>query len=140
MREVTSHACSNAGERALHEVLFPVEWFLQTFARLSCNSFSVSDDELRPVGSALMPSVAMLNHSCRPSCVAVFSFGGAGGGRSGAGTGGVVARIRTPRPIAAGEKLSISYIGLVQSRSFVVLLHQPLRGVRGCRRLGAVQR
>ena len=72
VREVTSHACLNAGERQLHATLFPVEWFLQTFARLSCNSFSVSDDELRPIGSSLLPSIAMLNHSCRPNAIATF--------------------------------------------------------------------
>ena len=115
VREVTVHACSTAAERELHSSLFSIDWYLGCFARLSCNSFSVCDDELRPVGSALFPTVAMLNHSCLPNAVAMFSFAGVGGGVSGSGS--VQVKVRAIRRIHAGEEVCISYIGLAQPRS-----------------------
>lgn len=116
VREVTLHACATDLERQVHAQLFSVHWFLDLFAKLSCNSFSVCDDELRPVGSALCPTVAMINHSCAPNAVATFCFAGVGGGPA-SGGGKPAVKIRAIRALRPGEEVCISYIGLAQPAS-----------------------
>jgi hypothetical protein len=44
----------------------------QLLSMLSCNCHTVCDDELRPLGLALYPTGALVNHSCQPSAVQTF--------------------------------------------------------------------
>ena len=111
VREVTLHACPTDAQKSLHSSLLSISWFQTVFARINCNAFSVCDAELKPVGSALFPTVSMINHSCTPNAVAMFSFGGEGGG------GGLSVRICSIARIAPGEQLTLSYIGLAQPAS-----------------------
>ena len=39
-----------------------------TLCRLSVNSHTVTDAELRPVGAGIYPLAALANHSCDPNC------------------------------------------------------------------------
>lgn len=104
VREVTLYACNNAAERELHARLLPLDWMVRTFARLTCNVFTVVDDELRPMGHALFPSANMINHSCQPNAIAQFDV-----------SAGVRVSIRAIRRIEAGQEVNISYVGLAQS-------------------------
>ena len=106
-REVTVRICDNEAERAEHARLFPIEWYVNMFGRLACNGFSVCDDELRPIGLSIFPTSSMVNHSCRPNAVAIFDLVGASGAAC-------RINIRAIRPIASGEEVCISYIGLTQ--------------------------
>jgi len=50
---------------------------------------------MRPIGIGLYPIAALVNHSCVPNCVAIFS--------------GSELRIRAIRPIKPGDEITISY-------------------------------
>uniref|UniRef100_A0A6P8QDI8 [histone H3]-lysine(4) N-trimethyltransferase n=1 Tax=Geotrypetes seraphini TaxID=260995 RepID=A0A6P8QDI8_GEOSA len=45
---------------------------LEFFAKVTCNSFTISDGEMQEVGVGLYPSMSLLNHSCDPNCVIIF--------------------------------------------------------------------
>ncbi|XP_029449811.1 histone-lysine N-methyltransferase SMYD3 [Rhinatrema bivittatum] len=72
---------------------------LEYFAKVTCNSFTISDGEMQEVGVGLYPSMSLLNHSCDPNCVIVFE--------------GRCLLLRTIREIQLGEELTISYIDVM---------------------------
>ncbi|CAM9769906.1 unnamed protein product, partial [Phaeothamnion confervicola] len=76
-------------------------WLL--LGRIACNTFTVTDDDLRPVGIALYPAAASAgNHSCRPALCATFL--------------GRTLRLRCIRPVVAGTELMLSYTDLARPR------------------------
>uniref|UniRef100_A0A8K9X5Z6 [histone H3]-lysine(4) N-trimethyltransferase n=1 Tax=Oncorhynchus mykiss TaxID=8022 RepID=A0A8K9X5Z6_ONCMY len=70
---------------------------LSLLAKLTCNCFTVSDGELQEIGVGLYPSMSLLNHDCRPSCVMLFE--------------GETLHLRAARDMRPAEELTISYIG-----------------------------
>jgi SET and MYND domain-containing protein len=45
----------------------------QLLATFACNSHTICDEELRPIGVGLYPLGALINHGCRPNCVQTFA-------------------------------------------------------------------
>ncbi|KAG2493715.1 hypothetical protein HYH03_008228 [Edaphochlamys debaryana] len=74
----------------------------QLLARLAANCHTVADEELRPLGAALYPTGALVNHSCTPSCAQAFR--------------GATLQLRALRPLAPGDELTIAYTELAASR------------------------
>nr|XP_006817727.1 PREDICTED: histone-lysine N-methyltransferase SMYD3-like [Saccoglossus kowalevskii] len=73
------------------------------FGRMTSNSFSVCDSEMKPIGVGIYPSASLLNHSCDPNCVAVFN--------------GTDLCIRAVKPISVGDECVISYIEMMSTTS-----------------------
>ncbi|XP_048841092.1 N-lysine methyltransferase SMYD2-like isoform X1 [Brienomyrus brachyistius] len=69
------------------------------FAQVNCNGFTVEDEELSHLGSALFPDVALMNHSCCPNAIVTYS--------------GTVAMVRAVANIHPGEEIFTSYIDLL---------------------------
>ncbi|XP_043860495.1 histone-lysine N-methyltransferase SMYD3 isoform X2 [Dromiciops gliroides] len=44
----------------------------ESFAKVICNGFTISNGEMQEVGVGLYPSMSLLNHSCDPNCAIVF--------------------------------------------------------------------
>ncbi|XP_030052320.1 histone-lysine N-methyltransferase SMYD3 [Microcaecilia unicolor] len=72
---------------------------LEFFAKVACNSFTISDGEMQEVGVGLYPSMSLLNHSCDPNCEIIFE--------------GQRLLLRTIKEIQISEELTISYIDLM---------------------------
>uniref|UniRef100_A0A6P8Q3E3 [histone H3]-lysine(4) N-trimethyltransferase n=1 Tax=Geotrypetes seraphini TaxID=260995 RepID=A0A6P8Q3E3_GEOSA len=72
---------------------------LEFFAKVTCNSFTISDGEMQEVGVGLYPSMSLLNHSCDPNCVIIFE--------------GQRLLLRTIKEIQISEELMISYIDIM---------------------------
>eukprot|EP00960_Hanusia_phi_P007857 224857-Hanusia_phi.AAC.1 len=69
---------------------------MEDICRLSCNCYTIVDEEERAVGIGLFPIAALMNHSCSPSCVQSFH--------------GRRMQLRALRDIEEGEELTLSYI------------------------------
>lgn len=67
--------------------------------QIQTNAFSRSEPETRQDGIFMHPTLAMVNHSCVPNALVVFS--------------NRKAFLRALRPIATGEEIEISYIGML---------------------------
>ena len=63
---------------------------------LEVNAFGICDKQLLRAGTGLYSPSNLLNHSCRPNCVAVFR--------------GRRQFVVSNRPIKEGEELTISYV------------------------------
>ncbi|XP_058249309.1 N-lysine methyltransferase SMYD2-B [Hemibagrus wyckioides] len=72
---------------------------LTLFAQVHCNGFTVEDEELSHVGSALFPDVALMNHSCCPNVIVTYR--------------GTLAEVRAVKDISPGEEIFTSYIDLL---------------------------
>ena len=72
-----------------------VKLILHVFSILEVNAFGISDKTLLRAGTGLYSPTNLLNHSCRPNCVAVFR-----------GRTQFVVPVRNIQP---GEELTISY-------------------------------
>lgn len=48
---------------------------LQAIDKFSINSFSLTEIDLTNIGVAILPSIALINHSCKPNCSVVFPNG-----------------------------------------------------------------
>eukprot|EP00961_Rhodomonas_salina_P120965 1628151-Rhodomonas_salina.2 len=70
--------------------------------RLHLNAFTLTDDDLRPVGMGLYPVAALLNHDCAPNCVPTMH--------------GTTLHVRASRDIRAGEELRVSYVDEAEER------------------------
>ncbi|XP_072177068.1 histone-lysine N-methyltransferase SMYD3-like [Diadema setosum] len=75
---------------------------LQLFAAAVCNSFSVCDTDLNSCGVGIYLRSSLLNHSCDPNCVAVFS--------------GITLQVRAIRDLKEGEECTISYVDCLLPR------------------------
>lgn len=64
--------------------------------KLHCNTYTIWDNELRPVGIGIYPFSSLMNHSCDPNCIILYI--------------GTKQVIRTIKPLQKGEELQISYI------------------------------
>uniref|UniRef100_A0A4W4GUJ0 [histone H3]-lysine(4) N-trimethyltransferase n=1 Tax=Electrophorus electricus TaxID=8005 RepID=A0A4W4GUJ0_ELEEL len=72
---------------------------VQLFAQVNCNGFTIEDEELSHLGSAVFPDVALMNHSCSPNVIVTYK--------------NTVAEVRAVREISPGEELFNSYIDLL---------------------------
>ena len=91
--------------------------------RLSCNVFSVTDAELRPIGIGLYVFAAAANHSCMPTAVVTFR--------------GSTMEMRTVVPLAAGQEVTIGYVDLCRPRRIRRLdLKDSHHFLCNCRRCG----
>ncbi|XP_063299905.1 N-lysine methyltransferase SMYD2 [Pelobates fuscus] len=69
------------------------------FAQVNCNGFTIEDEELSHLGSAIFPDVALMNHSCCPNVIVTYK--------------GTVAEVRAVQEINAGDEIFTSYIDLL---------------------------
>ncbi|XP_030874512.1 N-lysine methyltransferase SMYD2-like isoform X2 [Leptonychotes weddellii] len=63
------------------------------FAQVNCNGFTVEDEELSHLGSAIFPDVALMNHSCCPNVIVTYK--------------GTLAEVRAVQEISPGEEVSV---------------------------------
>ncbi|RMZ77444.1 hypothetical protein DV738_g4338, partial [Chaetothyriales sp. CBS 135597] len=83
----------------------PLALILRICCILTVNCLTLTDAVLEPVGIALDPLAALLNHSCEPSCVIRFDILGS-------------ISVDVLRPISSGEELTISYIDNTQPLNY----------------------
>ncbi|NXV31542.1 SMYD2 methyltransferase, partial [Rissa tridactyla] len=69
------------------------------FAQVNCNGFTIEDEELSHLGSAIFPDVALMNHSCCPNVIVTYK--------------GTLAEVRAVKEIEPGEEVFTSYIDLL---------------------------
>ncbi|XP_072545984.1 N-lysine methyltransferase SMYD2-A isoform X3 [Salminus brasiliensis] len=67
--------------------------------QVNCNGFTIEDEELSHLGSAVFPDVALMNHSCSPNVIVTYK--------------GTVAEVRAVQEINPGEEIFNSYIDLL---------------------------
>ncbi|XP_071335329.1 N-lysine methyltransferase SMYD2-A-like [Trachinotus anak] len=72
---------------------------LTLFSQVACNGFTIEDDELSHIGTAVYPDVALINHSCLPSVVVTYN--------------GMSAEVRAVQNMKPGDEVLISYIDLL---------------------------
>ncbi|XP_049335007.1 N-lysine methyltransferase SMYD2-B isoform X5 [Astyanax mexicanus] len=72
---------------------------LTLFAQVNCNGFTVEDEELSHLGSAVFPDVALMNHSCCPNAIVTYR--------------GTLAEVRAVQDVSAGDEILTSYIDLL---------------------------
>ncbi|KAM4633885.1 N-lysine methyltransferase SMYD2-B [Polymixia lowei] len=72
---------------------------LALFSQVACNGFTVEDEELSHMGTAVYPDVALINHSCLPSVIVTYK--------------GTVAEVRAVQHMKPGDEVLISYIDLL---------------------------
>ncbi|XP_063078537.1 N-lysine methyltransferase SMYD2-A-like [Engraulis encrasicolus] len=72
---------------------------LSIFSQVTCNGFTVEDEELSHLGSAVYPDVALINHSCSPSVIVAYK--------------GALAEIRAVQNMKPGDEILTSYIDLL---------------------------
>ncbi|XP_077570070.1 N-lysine methyltransferase SMYD2-A [Stigmatopora nigra] len=72
---------------------------IELFAQVNCNGFTIEDEELSHLGSAVFPDVALMNHSCSPNVIVTYK--------------GTVAEVRAVKEISPGEEVFNSYIDLL---------------------------
>ncbi|KAF1393002.1 hypothetical protein PFLUV_G00033880 [Perca fluviatilis] len=71
----------------------------ELFAQVNCNGFTIEDEELSHLGSAVFPDVALMNHSCSPNVIVTYK--------------GTVAEVRAVQEINPGDEIFNSYIDLL---------------------------
>ncbi|XP_061742294.1 N-lysine methyltransferase SMYD2-like isoform X2 [Nerophis ophidion] len=72
---------------------------LSLFSQVSCNGFTIEDEELFHMGTAVYPDLALINHSCLPSVIVTYS--------------GTRADVRAVKDMKPGDEVLISYIDLL---------------------------
>uniref|UniRef100_A0A8C6KWY8 [histone H3]-lysine(4) N-trimethyltransferase n=1 Tax=Nothobranchius furzeri TaxID=105023 RepID=A0A8C6KWY8_NOTFU len=85
----SKHINDLPGDQALTEL----------FAQVNCNGFTIEDEELSHLGSAVFPDVALMNHSCSPNVIVTYK--------------GTAAEVRAVKEIDPGEEIFNSYIDLL---------------------------
>ena len=85
---------------------------LDLVCQFSCNSFTLTDSDLNPLGVCMHASMAMINHACTPNAAVVFPFGGAakGGQQKWRDGEDKIMQLVALRAIEPGEELLISYV------------------------------
>ncbi|XP_034402913.1 histone-lysine N-methyltransferase SMYD1a [Cyclopterus lumpus] len=70
------------------------------FGIIKCNGFTLSDQRGRQaVGLGLFPNLCLVNHDCRPNCVAILNHG--------------KVELRAVGTVSEGEELTVSYVDLL---------------------------
>lgn len=98
---------------------------LDLVCQFSCNSFTLTDSDLNPLGICMHPSMAMINHACTPNAAVVFPFGGAAKSGQQKWNDGEdrIMQLVALRAIEPGEELLISYVDIAdtyeQRRSYL---------------------
>ncbi|XP_038143466.1 N-lysine methyltransferase SMYD2-like isoform X1 [Cyprinodon tularosa] len=72
---------------------------LTLFSQVACNGFTIEDDELSHIGTAVYPDVALINHSCLPSVIVTYNC--------------TSAEVRAVQDMKPGDEVLISYIDLL---------------------------
>lgn len=72
---------------------------LSLFSQVACNGFTIEDEELSHLGTAVYPNVALINHNCLPNTIITFK--------------GTSAQIRAVKDMKPGDEVFISYIDLL---------------------------
>ncbi|KAG7279139.1 hypothetical protein CRUP_022334 [Coryphaenoides rupestris] len=72
---------------------------IELFGQVNCNGFTIEDEELSHLGSAVFPDVALMNHSCSPNVIVTYN--------------GTVAEVRAVQDINPGDEVFNSYIDLL---------------------------
>ncbi|XP_030638146.1 N-lysine methyltransferase SMYD2-like [Chanos chanos] len=72
---------------------------LRIFSQVNCNGFTVEDEELSHLGSAIFPDVALMNHSCHPNVIVTYR--------------GIMAEVRAVQDISPNDEVYTSYIDLL---------------------------
>ncbi|XP_054617718.1 N-lysine methyltransferase SMYD2-like isoform X2 [Dunckerocampus dactyliophorus] len=72
---------------------------LSLFSQVSCNGFTIEDEELSHMGTAVYPDVALINHSCLPSVIVTYDR--------------TRAEVRAVKDMKPGDEVLISYIDLL---------------------------
>lgn len=72
---------------------------LSLLSQVGCNGFTVEDEELSHMGTAVYPDVALVNHSCLPNVIVTYK--------------GVAAEVRAVQALKPGDEVLISYIDLL---------------------------
>ncbi|XP_043962527.1 N-lysine methyltransferase SMYD2-like [Gambusia affinis] len=72
---------------------------LTLYSQVACNGFTIEDDELSHIGTAVYPDVALINHSCLPSVIVTYN--------------GTSAEVRAVQDMKPGDEVLISYIDLL---------------------------
>ncbi|XP_077195259.1 N-lysine methyltransferase SMYD2 isoform X5 [Paroedura picta] len=75
------------------------ETLVVLFAQVNCNGFTIEDEELSHLGSAIFPDVALMNHSCCPNVIVTYK--------------GTVAEVRAVQEIEPADEIFTSYIDLL---------------------------
>ncbi|KAG1971576.1 N-lysine methyltransferase SMYD2 [Pimephales promelas] len=71
----------------------------ELFAQVNCNGFTIEDEELSHLGSAVFQDVALMNHSCSPNVIVTYK--------------GTVAEVRAVQEINPEDEIFNSYIDLL---------------------------
>ncbi|KAF7289807.1 hypothetical protein MIND_01355000 [Mycena indigotica] len=74
----------------------------QIVAKFTPNTFTLSAPDLTPIGACISPPVALINHSCQPNAVVVFS--GSDRGKE------PILHVVTIREVEAGQEILTAYI------------------------------
>nr|XP_057912670.1 N-lysine methyltransferase SMYD2-like [Doryrhamphus excisus] len=72
---------------------------LSLISQVSCNGFTIEDDELSHMGTAVYPDVALINHSCLPSVIVTYNR--------------TRVEVRAVKDMKPGDEVLISYIDLL---------------------------
>ncbi|CBQ68348.1 conserved hypothetical protein [Sporisorium reilianum SRZ2] len=90
---------------------------LDLVCQFSCNSFTLTDSDLNPLGVCMHASMAMLNHACTPNAAVVFPFGGAAksGQQKWRDGEDKIMQLVALRAIEPGEELLISYVDIADT-------------------------
>ncbi len=75
---------------------YSVSEMLETFGKMTINSFSICDNEMQPIGTGMYLVASKLDHSCYPNAVVTFQ--------------GTSLHVRTTQSFAPGTEARISYI------------------------------
>eukprot|EP00118_Oscarella_pearsei_P009669 m.56400 g.56400 ORF g.56400 m.56400 type:complete len:432 (+) comp34594_c0_seq2:103-1398(+) len=70
------------------------------YRKIVCNSFSICNGEMQPIGVGLFLKFSLLNHCCHPNCVVTYC--------------GPQMQVRAVRQIEVGEEVTISYVPVYQ--------------------------
>lgn len=73
------------------------------FSKICINSFSVLDNSLNEIGSAIYIEASIFNHSCQPNATTVWD--------------GLKLEIRAIKPIPAGQEICTNYIDIKKPRT-----------------------
>ncbi|CAG8454935.1 24281_t:CDS:2 [Dentiscutata erythropus] len=77
--------------------------------KFSCNNFNLDDSQLFSFGEGTYPIGSLINHSCRPNAIMMYSIG------QQISSGPQI--LRSIENIKAGEEITISYVDVAMSRT-----------------------